>query len=98
MTIDVDATKKKIEEMARSGKTPKLGMFGGSLFLFPHPIKELADFMHNYNIHINYDGVHVAGLIAGGRFQDSIERRSGYNDDEFTQNFMGSPRRDYSFV
>ena len=23
----------KIEEMARSGKTPKLGMFGGSLFL-----------------------------------------------------------------
>ncbi len=72
MTIDVDATKKKIEEMARSGKTPKLGMFGGSLFLFPHPVKELADFMHDYNIHINYDGAHVAGLIAGGRFQDPL--------------------------
>jgi glycine hydroxymethyltransferase len=72
MTIDVDATKKKIEEMARNGKTPKIGMFGGSLFLFPHPVKELADFMHDYGMYVNYDGAHVAGLIAGGEFQDPL--------------------------
>jgi glycine hydroxymethyltransferase len=72
MTLDVDATKKKIEEMARDGKTPKIGMFGGSLFLFPHPVKELADFMHDYGMYINYDGAHVAGLIAGGEFQDPL--------------------------
>jgi glycine hydroxymethyltransferase len=72
MTIDVDATKKKIEEMARNGKTPKIGMFGGSLFLFPHPVKELAEFMHDYGMYINYDGAHVAGLIAGGEFQDPL--------------------------
>src|ERR671927_1051179 len=72
MTIDVDATKKKIEEMARNGETPKIGMFGGSLFLFPHPVKELADFMHDYGTYINYDGAHVAGLIAGGEFQDPL--------------------------
>jgi glycine hydroxymethyltransferase len=72
MTIDVDATKKKIQEMARSGKLPKLGMFGGSLFLFPHPVKELSDFMHDNGIYINYDGAHVAGLIAGGEFQDPL--------------------------
>ena len=72
MTIDVDGTKKKIEEMARDGKTPTLAMFGGSLFLFPHPVKELAEFMHGHNIHINYDGAHVAGLIAGGEFQDPL--------------------------
>ena len=72
MTIDVDATKKKIEEMARDGKKPTLAMFGGSLFLFPHPVKELSQFMHDNGIHINYDGAHVAGLIAGGEFQDPL--------------------------
>src|ERR671911_413022 len=73
MTIDVDATKKKISEMSRDGKAPKIGMFGGSLFLFPHPVRELADFMHDHNMYVNYDGAHVAGLIAGGEFQDPLK-------------------------
>ena len=72
MTIDVDATKKKITEMAKEGHAPKIGMFGGSLFLFPHPVKELSDFMHDQGMYINYDGAHVAGLIAGGEFQDPL--------------------------
>src|ERR671927_258625 len=72
MTIDVDATKRKIEDMIRNGKAPKIGMFGGSLFLFPHPVKELADFMHDHGMYITYDGAHVAGLIAGGEFQDPL--------------------------
>jgi glycine hydroxymethyltransferase len=73
MTIDVDATKKKIQDMSYDGKSPKIAMFGGSLFLFPHPVKELADFMHDHNIYVNYDGAHVAGLIAGGEFQDPLK-------------------------
>src|SRR6476646_2057944 len=73
MTIDVDATKRKIEEMIHDGKAPKIGMFGGSLFLFPHPVKELSNFMHDRGIYINYDGAHVAGLIAGGEFQDPLK-------------------------
>ena len=72
MTIDVDATKKKVKEMVANNKKPAIAMFGGSLFLFPHPVKELANFMHDNNIYINYDGAHVAGLIAGGEFQDPI--------------------------
>jgi glycine hydroxymethyltransferase len=73
MTIDVDATKRKIEEMIHNGKVPKIGMFGGSLFLFPHPVKELSNFMHDHGMYINYDGAHVAGLIAGGEFQDPLK-------------------------
>ncbi|MGD1839137.1 MAG: serine hydroxymethyltransferase [Nitrososphaeraceae archaeon] len=73
MTIDVDATKSKILKMIENNKCPKLGMFGGSLFLFPHPVKELVNFMHEHNIYVNYDGAHVAGLIAGGQFQDPIK-------------------------
>jgi len=73
MTIDVDGTKRKIEEMIHNGKVPKIGMFGGSLFLFPHPVKELSNFMHDHGMYINYDGAHVAGLIAGGEFQDPLK-------------------------
>lgn len=73
MTIDVDATKKKIQEMISDGKAPKIAMFGGSLFLFPHPVKELSEFMHENKIFVNYDGAHVAGLIAGGEFQQPLD-------------------------
>jgi glycine hydroxymethyltransferase len=73
MTIDVDATKKKILEMKAENRKPSIGMFGGSLFLFPHPVKDLADFMHENGIYVNYDGAHVAGLIAGGEFQDPLK-------------------------
>ena len=72
MTIDVDKTKQKIKDLKKLNRLPKMAMFGGSLFLFPHPVKELADFLKSYKIHVNYDAAHVAGLIAGGQFQDPI--------------------------
>jgi glycine hydroxymethyltransferase len=72
MTIDVDKTKEKVKELKKINRLPKMAMFGGSLFLFPHPVKELSDFLKTYDIHINYDAAHVAGLIAGGKFQDPL--------------------------
>ena len=73
MTIDVDKTKQKIRDLKKANRLPKMAMFGGSLFLFPHPVKELSDFLKGYDIHINYDAAHVAGLIAGGQFQDPLK-------------------------
>jgi len=72
MNIDIEKTKAKVEDLKKQDKLPKIAMFGGSVFLFPHPVKELADFLKSYNIHINYDAAHVAGLIAGGEFQDPL--------------------------
>jgi glycine hydroxymethyltransferase len=73
MNIDVDKAKQKIEKMAKEeGRPPKLGMFGGSLFLFPQPVRELADALHNVGATVAYDAAHVAGLIAGGLFQDPL--------------------------
>ena len=72
MNIDVEKTKVKVEDLKKQGKLPKIAMFGGSVFLFPHPVKELTDFLKSYNMHINYDAAHVAGLIAGGKFQDPL--------------------------
>jgi glycine hydroxymethyltransferase len=76
MTIDVDKTKSKVNELKKNGKLPKMAMFGGSLFLFPHPVKELSEFLKGHGMHINYDAAHVAGLIAGGKFQDPLREGS----------------------
>jgi glycine hydroxymethyltransferase len=72
MNIDVDSTKLKVEKLAKSNKTPKLAIFGASVFLFPHPVKELESFFKSYGTVVMYDSAHVLGLIAGNRFQDPL--------------------------
>ena len=72
MNIDVEKTKLKITNLINDGKAPKMAMFGGSLFLFPQPIRELVDFLKSYDILVCYDSAHVSGLIAGGQFQDPL--------------------------
>ncbi|WP_409200198.1 serine hydroxymethyltransferase [Methanobrevibacter sp. DSM 116169] len=67
MNIDPDAMVKKILE-----EKPKIILFGGSLFLFPHPVKEAVDAANEVGATIMYDGAHVLGLIAGGQFQDPL--------------------------
>lgn len=67
MNIDVDAAAKKISEVK-----PKLVTFGGSVFLFPHPVKELSKVAKEHGARVMYDAAHVAGLIAGGQFQDPL--------------------------
>ncbi|MFQ5999343.1 MAG: hypothetical protein ACE5J6_01060 [Candidatus Bathyarchaeia archaeon] len=51
---------------------PKVVVFGASIFLFPHPLRELAETARQIGAHIGYDGSHVLGLIAGGEFQDPL--------------------------
>jgi len=68
MNIDVDETKKRIAALP----SLKLAMFGCSLFLFPHPIRELEQAIRDKGGVICYDAAHVAGLVAGGQFQDPL--------------------------
>lgn len=72
LNIDVDKTRKRIKSYMEEEKPPKLVMFGASVFPFPHPVKELADDFHNVGATVGYDAAHVAGLIAGGHFQDPL--------------------------
>jgi glycine hydroxymethyltransferase len=72
LNIDVDKAKTKIGELAAKGKSPKLVMFGASVFPFPHPVKELAETVHSVGGTVGYDAAHVAGLIAGKQFQDPL--------------------------
>lgn len=68
MNIDVDGMVKEIKRLK-----PKVVMFGASLFLFPHPVKEAREACDEVGASIVYDAAHVAGLIAGGEFQDPLK-------------------------
>jgi len=71
--IDVDATAKKLRRLeSEEGKKPKLFLLGASVFLFPHPVKETRQLADEYGAYVVYDAAHVAGLIAGGIFQDPL--------------------------
>ena len=67
MEPDIDASAKLIREVE-----PKIALFGQSVFLFPTPLRELADAAHEVGSKVMYDGAHVLGLIAGGCFQDPL--------------------------
>ncbi len=67
MNIDIDGAVKLIKKVR-----PKLALNGRSVFLFPSPIKELAEAAHNVGAYLIYDAAHVLGLIAGNQFQDPL--------------------------
>jgi len=72
LNIDVDETKRRVRKLVEKGKPPKLVVFGASVFPFPHPVKELAQVFHAIGATVGNDAAHVAGLIAGGTFQDPL--------------------------
>ncbi len=72
MNIDIDETKKRVSKLRGQGKPVRMAMFGGSLFLFPHPVKELKQAFTEGGGVVCYDAAHVAGLVAGGQFQDPL--------------------------
>ncbi|MDA0716441.1 MAG: serine hydroxymethyltransferase [archaeon] len=67
MEPDIDASCKLIREVQ-----PHCALFGQSVFLFPTPMKEMADAAKESGANVMYDGAHVLGLIAGGQFQDPL--------------------------
>jgi len=67
MNLDVDKSAKIIREFE-----PEMLLFGGSVFLFPHPVKELSEVAREIGAKVGYDGAHVAGLIGSGYFQDPL--------------------------
>jgi len=68
MNVDADAMKREIIK-----NRPKLVLLGGSLFLFPHPVEDAREAADEVGAKVMYDGAHVLGLIAGGKFQDPLK-------------------------
>jgi glycine hydroxymethyltransferase len=68
MNVDVDKAVKMIEEVK-----PSLVILGGSVYLFPHPVKEIADAAHAVGAKLMYDAAHVLGLIIGKRWRNPLD-------------------------
>ncbi|MEM5812850.1 MAG: serine hydroxymethyltransferase [Candidatus Aenigmatarchaeota archaeon] len=83
MNIDVDATAK----LARRVEA-KLIMLGGSLILFPQPIKELRESLGN-DFLIVYDAAHVFGLIYAKEFQEPLKEGADIITSSTHKTFQG---------
>ncbi|MGC9031478.1 MAG: serine hydroxymethyltransferase [Minisyncoccia bacterium] len=68
MNIDLEKAKEMILQIK-----PKFIILGGSVILFPQPIKELKEVCNKTGTKIIYDAAHVFGLIAAGLFQDPLK-------------------------
>lgn len=68
---------------------PGIVTFGGSLFLFPHPVKELKEVCEEVGAYIAYDAAHVLGLIAGGQFQDPLREGADFITASTHKTFPG---------
>ncbi len=68
---------------------PGIVTFGGSLFLFPHPVKELRAVCDEVGAYVAYDASHVLGLIAGGQFQDPLREGADFITSSTHKTFPG---------
>lgn len=66
-TMNIEKSAAKILETK-----PKFIVIGGSVILFPQPVKELRQACDKVGAKIIYDAAHVLGLIAAGKFQDPL--------------------------
>jgi len=69
---------------------PGIVTFGGSVFLFPHPLKELSEVAKEAGAYVVYDAAHVLGLIAGGEFQDPFKDGADFITGSTHKTFPGS--------
>ncbi|MEM1620038.1 MAG: serine hydroxymethyltransferase [Fervidicoccaceae archaeon] len=68
MNVDVDGAARVIESVK-----PKFVILGGSVYLFPHPVREIAQVAATVGARVVYDGAHVLGLIVGKRWQNPLK-------------------------
>lgn len=84
MNIDVDGAVKLIKKVK-----PTLALNGRSVFLFPSPIKEIAEAAHDVGANLVYDAAHVLGLIAGKQFQDPLREGADVMSGSTHKTFPG---------
>ncbi|MBZ9569472.1 serine hydroxymethyltransferase [Patescibacteria group bacterium] len=68
LNIDLEQARKKILKIK-----PKFIILGGSVILFPQPVKELKRICQKTKTKIIYDAAHVFGLICAGFFQNPLK-------------------------
>ncbi len=67
-TVDLDG----LRDLALAQR-PKLITIGGSLNLFPHPVREIRSIADEVEAWLLYDAAHMSGMIAGKAWQQPLE-------------------------
>ena len=67
-TVDLDG----LRDLAQAQR-PKLITIGGSLNLFPHPVREIRAIADEVGAWLLYDAAHMSGMIAGKAWQQPLE-------------------------
>jgi glycine hydroxymethyltransferase len=67
-TVDVEALRADAHRLR-----PKLITIGGSLNLFPHPIREIRQIADEVGAYVLFDAAHMCGMIAGHAWQQPLE-------------------------
>jgi glycine hydroxymethyltransferase len=83
LNVDVEKTVELIKRV-----NPKIVMFGASMFLFPHPIREIKESIDE-NIKIIYDSAHVFGLVYNKKFQRPFEEGADIITSSTHKTFQG---------
>ncbi len=84
MNVDVDKAIKLIEEVK-----PKFIVLGGSLYLFHHPVKELAPIAHSVGAKVVYDAAHVYGLVVGKEWPNPLAEGADFLTASTHKTFPG---------
>ncbi|MCD6323709.1 MAG: serine hydroxymethyltransferase [Desulfurococcales archaeon] len=82
--IDVDRAVKLIEEVR-----PKFVTLGASVYMFPHPTKEIADAAHAVGAKVVHDVAHVLGLITGKVWPNPIHEGADVATSSTHKTFPG---------
>ena len=72
--------------------SPRLVIFGKSLFLFPEPVEDVAGICRQKKIPVLYDAAHVLGLIVGQKFQDPLKEGAHFVTASTHKTFPGPQR------
>ena len=86
-TIDVPAARDLI-----ALERPAVVVLGRSLILFPEPVAELREAATSVGARLVYDGAHVLGLVAAGRFQDPLGEGADVLTGSTHKTFFGPQR------
>lgn len=86
MNVDVDAFRVRARTLR-----PRLVIVGGSLVLFPYPLADIRAVADEVGAAVMYDAAHLAGIIAGGRFQAPLAEGADVMTMSTYKTFGGPP-------
>jgi glycine hydroxymethyltransferase len=68
MMVDLD----QLADLAQRER-PRIILIGGSLVLYPYPLREIRAIADEIGAYVVYDAAHVSGLVAAGTFQQPLQ-------------------------